>query len=404
VGGALWSRERRKNSEKCWFSNVFSARFSTLFRSSPFGFTLVELLVVIAIIGMLIALLLPAVQAAREAARRMQCSNNMKQYGLALHNYLDVYSTFPSSRFLLNPKEAKGDNYCSWGTHVVLLPFLEQTARWENLRSDSTFVNAYEVYVGYDGTVTKPSIQTPLSTLLCPSDSNSTQPSVHPSISRKTTRTNIVTSRGDAIYQSEIDYSGSGGTPKLTDITNTLGHIENRSMFLRMRWKGLEACQDGSSNTLAVSETAVTGSTANNELRGGMVFHAVAGFFSNATVIRQCINSHNGNTLVNPSTDPYRGGTWTAGYASVTGCTTMGPPNSPSCTRNVNMNDGGMFPPNSYHTGGVNAGLFDGSCRFISDTIDFGASTAAQVTSGPSLFGVWGALGSPSGGETLATF
>ena len=117
------------------------------------AFTLVELLVVIAIIGILVGLLLPAVQAAREAARRMNCSNNLKQIGLAMHNYASVYRGFPASRVNIKTPDFEA------GWQVMLLPFLEESALFETYRTDLTWSHPANL----------PATETSVEGFICPS-------------------------------------------------------------------------------------------------------------------------------------------------------------------------------------------------------------------------------------------
>ena len=109
-------------------------------RSTQRGFTLIELLVVIAIIAILIAILLPAVQQAREAARRMSCQNNMKQLGLAMHNFHDTYGNFPVG--------VTDDDMNNWGWGVYLLPYIEQNNIYDNMttRAGSSIPPAFLVF------------------------------------------------------------------------------------------------------------------------------------------------------------------------------------------------------------------------------------------------------------------
>ena len=140
------------------------------------GFTLIELLVVIAIIAVLIGLLLPAVQAAREAARRAQCVNNLKQIGLALHNYHSAIDTFPLGGVAaaLRPRRpATRTTWSSWSAHALLLPYMEQTAALQRDQLQLGALDGRECTAR--ATINSTVYNTKIASFLCPSDGNAGQ-------------------------------------------------------------------------------------------------------------------------------------------------------------------------------------------------------------------------------------
>ena len=212
------------------------------------GFTLVELLVVIAIIGILVALLLPAVQSAREAARRMQCNNNLKQIGVALHNYHDTFRSFPSgyvypSGFANNAAAA---NHESWGWAALTLPFREQQALHEQLG-----VTSQPLYRGFTtgGTAFKDLVQTPLPGFICPSDTEYNKPG------------NVHQNRN---FDDGVGVVAGGiATPVRPGLSNYIGVAGHRDVVQRAVNTGIffgnsqisiADITDGTSNTVAVGE------------------------------------------------------------------------------------------------------------------------------------------------------
>ena len=369
------------------------------------AFTLVELLVVIAIIGILIALLLPAVQAAREAARRMQCTNNLKQFGLALHNYHDVNNAFTASAFSFS----KFDNYhlstgvnetwgC-WGWAITMLPFMEETARYESfMNTNSTILgNPLRVY----NKTAAPYLSSPPSAFACPSDGNAKDFSPYPNDEqRQMPRISYCVSHGDGMWHTNMDY----GTPRFGFAPRDDANVGGRSMFVRRDWKTFSDCVDGSSNTIAMSEMCTPPTLDWNKVLGGVRAATGNSPHNNAASRITCLNGRNGNELTGTvGGDVCRGNSWLSGHFMITGFNTVHAPNTPVCCRNGMSWDGwGIVPPNSFHSGGVNVLFFDGTCKFIPETIDFGNSSGVQTTLGPSPFGVWGALGTPAGGESVS--
>jgi len=349
------------------------------------GFTLVELLVVIAIIGVLVGLLLPAVQAAREAARRMQCSNNFKQLGLALHNYHDTNNKLP-------PRiggDAFALNYTPSGI-IRLLPFIEQAPLYNQIASPQTFNGtAYPAFnvTPYDTNYLPWSAK--ISVFLCPSDGASGQ--------SKTI--------GPCSYHfSNGDYAGWWGDP------TTRGPFEEWVLYPSWStWytggvKGFSSLTDGTSNTLGMSERAIPGGSTSGKIAAAVATNQTAAInYSGTSSPIACMGLRAGSQYAaGVATANWIEGNYSFGWQGRNAeISTILPPNSPSCSVYAEDWNAVMFTATSYHTGGVNTVFMDGSVHFISNSINTGNLSLPPVASGLSPYGVWGALGSKAGGEVV---
>ena len=361
------------------------------------GFTLVELLVVIAIIGILIALLLPAVQAAREAARRSQCTNNLKQLGLALHNYHDSQKVFPyrkggssSCNTVSTSYGNRRDGNCTRKSGFIpVLAYLEQVAMFDRIRAgEPTNGIRPDGPAGWEGW---PVWDDSPDNLFCPSDNgipNRTGP-----------------------YNSYAFCIGD-------QVENIRDASQVRGMFATNTTYSTADIIDGTSNTIAMSERLCAAKLTTNNYQsqtGGVVpaqsVEHVLGIAKNVSGLVSspglCRAVTDGRYFVAGTTiHTYWGGRWTDGQPARVGFTTVLPPNSPSCSDPAYGQDWAdqvsvVLPPSSRHPGGVNCLFADGSVRFISNTIDTGNLGAYQPFNGPSVYGVWGALGSKDGGESV---
>ncbi|GHT39188.1 prepilin-type N-terminal cleavage/methylation domain-containing protein [Planctomycetales bacterium] len=373
-----------------------------------FAFTLVELLVVIAIIGVLIALLLPAVQAAREAARRMQCSNTIKQFSLALHNYHDVYQAFPAgnSLFAFNGTDSGGTAVSRyWGGYgplFVLMPFYEHQQVYTEGTQNGDFAGADPGSGNLWGKT--------FPILACPSDTN---------FYLSDGRNAYVYCVGDWA-DSNSNKGGDNEPNKRGTFARTKAYTADGALITggwieavkSVIWNGFASMVDGTSNTVVFSERAT--SSNRNTIRGAMKLGAGGnpnGVDNNSadTWPNRCFGMREGNGYKTASGTVYMeqhfGTRWADGRGPAT-FSTCCPPNSPSC-----WGSGGLVyeartlnAASSYHNGGVNCGLGDGSVRFVSDTINWNTGTVDDSTktsvTGASLFGVWGAMGSIGGGES----
>ena len=367
------------------------------------AFTLVELLVVIAIIGILVGLLLPAVQAAREAARRMQCGNNIKQISLACHNYESANKRLPAMQCGsggVNPGSIQGSaQRNAMSGHYALLPYCEQTPLYNQLDTAN--------WAPWDdgGSAASPryACRGTVPYLNCPSSNGIAEPT---NPDRQRGLSNYGFCAGDNIAGSQIVQGGTQERDS-TAITAQKLPIKNRGIYGRS-WPSMAEITDGTSNTIAIIEFDRPNSLSSL----GMVVLQAGDPAAYSPL--SCRAQWNGRAYLTPSLiftgDTARGYRAWAGNVFFNGVTTILPPNSPSCMVALAVNNphwcSGIYSAGSKHTGGVQVSMADGSVRFVSQSIDSGNLASVSPTAsggGLSPYGVWGALGSARGGETASS-
>lgn len=313
------------------------------------GFTLVELLVVIAIIGILVGLLLPAVQAAREAARRMQCSNNLKNVSLACHNYHDTYKTFPTGWVNQTlPTMAATDSKWSWG--ALILPFIEQAPLHDQLN-----VGGRRIAADLTNTTTLVSMQTPINTFKCPSD-------VAPDVNnqayrqlRNTAGTNVDVATSNYVGTNSVgDVIINGLLGGVSGGTSAGGH---QGLFQENSAVRFRDILDGASNTLLFGERRWQHK---DSTTGAFVVDGAANVYGVQQTTTGTVSSL--NQWISSAVGTSRG--------------------------RINYGLGVQHVANSsfssYHPGGAQFALADGSVKFVTETVEF-SGNAVQENTDPAL-------------------
>ncbi len=346
------------------------------------GFTLIELLVVISIIAVLIALLLPAVQSAREAARRAQCANNLKQLGLAMHNYHTIHNSFPlgASKNMSGPAIGTYDDWTAWSAQAQLLGQMEQTALY-NAINFNWGPNPYAPNANVNTTV----FGAIVASFLCPSD-----PYAY------TSGTN--------------SYFASVGTTPGNGVNGNNGK-QSSGLFAWYFSYGVQQCPDGVSNTVAFAEgmlgvqmngpepisSLYRGNTIIVEQNATTSGSVIDAYTSMATVMADLQTCTKNFTLSSGAICSRRGYRWCMGSIGNSLFNHLQTPNDSQylgngcrldsgCVGHCGPDDSVTVPASSSHPGGVNVTMGDGSVRFIKSSIN-------RMT--------WWNLGTRNGGEVV---
>lgn len=410
-------------------------------RSPHRGFTMIEVFAVLVIIGMLIMLLLPAVQASREAARRTSCANNFMQIGVAIQGYHAAFKQLPTQLSGTDGSATKDqDNNGRLSFLVALLPFVDQPGLWEQIQSeaDRTDVDEYGIFDSYEDAY-EDAMGMELS--MSESDAESAEPITpwvaggpppyvmsygpwrnevpyyrcpsDPGIG-DSGRTNYAACLGDGLMAADSGPMKEVNGLLVWDATLAAEtDAAMRGMFVPRVTTSFDDVTDGLSHTVMLGEIATD--LNDNDVRT----RAAAG--PGEAILRDDPDWASGQELIDPERPGFwlgantklqsnvrwgRGLRWADGMPLYSGCNTILPPNREVALHSDRDDCWGIVPPSSRHLGGVNLCFGDGSVRFVTDSIDAGDSRAPSVYVGSpnapgsqSPYGLWGALGTRASGE-----